>query len=84
MGASNGYLYSVIVKQAAMSAVLGYAVGMCLTFVILYMVRNGEAAILVPWQMVAAMFVLTLAMCVCASLVSIKKLTSIDPAMVFK
>jgi putative ABC transport system permease protein len=84
MGASNAYLYAVIVKQASLAAVIGYAVGMCLTYVVVYLARDGGAAILVPWQMAAAMFVLTLAMCICASLVSISKVTSIDPAMVFK
>jgi putative ABC transport system permease protein len=84
MGASNRYLYSVIVKQAGISAVIGYALGMCFTYIIVYATRNGGAAILVPWEMSAAMLVLTLSMCVCASLVSVNKVTSIDPAMVFK
>jgi len=84
IGASNRYLYSVIVKQAGISAIIGYAIGMAISYAIVYVTRNGGAAILVPWQMVATMLVLTLTMCVCASLVSIRKVTTIDPAMVFK
>ena len=84
IGASNRYLYSVIVKQAALSAVMGYAMGMCISYGIVYVTRDAGAAILVPWQMAVCMFLLTVGMCICASLVSISKVTSIDPAVVFK
>lgn len=84
IGASNRYLYAVIVKQAALSAVMGYGLGMCISYVIVYVTRDAGAAILLPWQMALSMFVLTLGMCVCASVVSISKVSSIDPAVVFK
>jgi putative ABC transport system permease protein len=40
--------------------------------------------IVTPWQLVAGMFVLALFMCVSASLLSIHKVTRLDPATVFK
>jgi putative ABC transport system permease protein len=46
--------------------------------------QSGGAAILLPWQMGVGMFFLTMAMCIGAALVSISKVTRIDPAMVFK
>lgn len=84
MGASNGYIYRVIVEQAALSAVLGYVLGMIASVFIVHGSRGGGAAILFPWQLAVGMFFLTLAMCIGASLVSINKVTRIDPAMVFK
>lgn len=84
MGAPNRYVYKLIVQQAAISAVLGYVLGMGVSF---FVVRGGQrsgAAILVTWELVALMFVLTVAMCVCAALVSIRKVTRLDPMMVFK
>ena len=45
---------------------------------------QGEAAILLPWPVAVGMLGLTLAMCTTAALVSINKVTRLDPAMVFK
>ncbi|MBI1747866.1 MAG: ABC transporter permease [Acidobacteria bacterium] len=84
MGAPNGYIYRVIIKQAIMSAIIGYAVGMAISAVVIRISQKGGAAIRMPWPMAVAMFGLTLAMCIGASIVSIKKVTTIDPAMVFK
>jgi putative ABC transport system permease protein len=56
-------------------------------FVSMFVVRasqKGGAAILMPTPMAIGMFFLTLAMCTGAALVSINKVTRIDPAMVFK
>ena len=84
IGASNGYLYSVILKQALLSAVVGYAVAMCLSYGVVHLSRNAGAAILLPWQMALGMFGMALVMCASASIVSISTVTRIDPAMVFK
>ncbi len=84
MGAANSYVYRVIIEQAAISAVIGYVLGMIVSGFVVRASQSGGAAILLPWQMGAGMFFLTLAMCVGAALVSISKVTRIDPAMVFK
>jgi len=46
--------------------------------------QSGGAAILMPWQMAIGMFFITLLMCMGAAIVSINKVTRLDPAMVFK
>ena len=84
MGAPNSYVYKVIIKQAAMSAVIGYVLGMIVSAFVVRASQSGGAAILLPLPMAIGMFFLTLAMCVGAALVSISKVTSLDPAMVFK
>lgn len=84
MGAPNSYVYKVIMKQAAISAVIGYALGMIVSIFVVQGSQKGGAAILMPPSMAAGMFFLTLLMCVGAALVSINKVTRIDPAMVFK
>jgi putative ABC transport system permease protein len=84
MGASNGYIYRVIVQQAALSAVMGYVLGMVASVFIVRGSREGGAAILFPWELAVGMFFLTLLMCIGAAFVSINKVTRIDPAMVFK
>jgi len=84
MGAPNSYVYKVIIKQAAMSAVMGYVLGMIVSAFVVRASQSGGAAILLPLPMAIGMFFLTLAMCVGAALVSISKVTSLDPAMVFR
>jgi len=84
MGASNRYLYRVLIEQAVISAVIGYVLAMGVSWFVVRGSRAGGAAILLPWQMAAGMFAVALVMCVGASLVSINKVTRIDPAMVFK
>ena len=84
MGAPNSYIYRVILKQAAISAVIGYALGMSVSAFVIRGSQHGGAAIVVPWELTVGMFFLTLAMCAGAAVVSIHKVTRIDPAMVFK
>lgn len=84
MGAPNSYVYKVIMKQAAISAVIGYALGMIVSGFVVHASQAGGAAILMPPSMAVGMFFVTLLMCVGAALVSINKVTRIDPAMVFK
>jgi putative ABC transport system permease protein len=71
-------------KQAAIAAVIGYALGMVVSLFVVNGSQKGGAAILMPPSMAIGMFFLTLLMCVSAGLVSINKVTRLDPAMVFK
>ena len=84
MGAANSYIYRVIITQAGISAVVGYTLAMAVSFFIVRASASGGAAILLPWQMAVGIFFLTVLMCVSAAMVSINKVTNIDPAMVFK
>jgi putative ABC transport system permease protein len=84
MGATNGYIYRVIMKQAVIAAVLGYAMGIALSVLIVHESGRGGANIQLPWQLGVSMFGVTILMCVIAAFVSINKVTKLDPAMVFK
>jgi putative ABC transport system permease protein len=84
IGASNAHLYSVVLTQALLSAVTGYAVAMVLSYAVVHLSQNAGAAILLPWQMSLGMLVLASVMCAGASIVSISTVTRLDPAMVFK
>ncbi len=84
MGASNFYLYRVIITQAFLSGLIGYAVGMSIALFVSYISLKGTTGIILPLELIVGLFFLTLLMCVGASVVSINKVTRIDPAMVFK
>jgi putative ABC transport system permease protein len=84
MGAPNRYVYKVIVTQATISALIGYVLGMIVSAFVVHASQRGGAAILLPLPMAVGMFFLTLFMCISAAMVSINKVTRLDPAMVFK
>lgn len=84
MGATNRYLYRVLIEQAIWSGVLGYGLAMIVAHFIVEGSAKGGAVILMPWSMAAGMLVLAVVMCIAAALVSINKVTKIDPAMVFR
>ena len=84
MGATNGYLYRVLVEQAVWSAVLGYGFAMVAASFIVQGSEKGGALILMPVAMKIGMLLLAVFMCITAALVSINKVTRLDPAMVFR
>ena len=84
MGAPNSYIHKVIIKQATLSAAMGYAVGMPISLIVVQVTNTGGAAIQLSWTMATAIFVLILFMCVGAAMVAIHKVTRVDPALVFK
>jgi putative ABC transport system permease protein len=84
MGASNRFVCGVILKQAAMSAIAGYAAGITMSAMLVRLSRAWGAVILLPWQLAAAMFVLAVTMCAGASVVSLQKALRLEPAAVFK
>jgi putative ABC transport system permease protein len=84
MGATNGYIYRIILQQATVSAVVGYAVGIAMAIAVEASSKSSGANIVLPTAVRAGLFGITLAMCISAAMVSIHKATRIDPAMVFK
>lgn len=84
MGASNGRIYEVILAQAAISGGMGYAVAIAIAAFIARGSEGGNAPIALPPEVAAGTLLLALAMCMGASVISIRKATRIDPAMVFR
>lgn len=84
MGAPNRYLYRVILKQAAISAVFGFAGGMVLVGGVVLASSGSTVAVAMPPGLVAVLALLTLCMCALGALVSIRRVTRIDPTSVFQ
>lgn len=84
MGAGNGYVYKVIIQQALASAVIGYTVAIAIGWMVARGSEEGNAAILLPPAMALATLGVAMLMCIGASVISIRKATTIDPAMVFR
>ena len=84
MGAPSWFIVRIILGQATIAAVLGYGIGIAIAAFLSWGSRKGAALILLPPPVAGGLFAVTLAMCVLASLVSIRKVLSLDPAMVFQ
>jgi putative ABC transport system permease protein len=83
MGAPNRYLYAVILKQAAISAVLGYAAGLVATLAMVAIQARSNIALVMPWWLALLLAALTAAMCAAGAVFSIRRVTRIDPTSVF-
>jgi len=84
IGASSRYIYGVITRQAILSALAGYVLGLAASIGIMRAAQDAGPAILLPPELAVGMLALTIAMCVGAALISIRKVTRLDPSMVFK
>jgi putative ABC transport system permease protein len=84
MGAPNAYLYRVILKQAAISAVFGFTAGLSVTLVMVLISNGGNIAMaMTPW-MVVMLGALTALMCALGAIASIRRVMRIDPTSVFQ
>lgn len=85
LGASASYIHAVILIQALLSAVIGYAAGMILAMLAIYRlsVRVPTLTVVMTPTIAAYLFALTVGMCIFAAITAIRKVTRIDPAGVF-
>ena len=84
MGADRRYLHGIILRQAVISALLGYGIALAVSLAIVHLVRGGGPAVLLPWQVIVTMLAVTVVMCCLAAIVSIRKVMRIDPGSVFR
>lgn len=83
LGASASYIHWVILLQALMSALIGYALGVLLTLLVIYLTQNSTLLIVLTPGLAGMLLALTLGMCTIAAVSAIFKVTRIDPASVF-
>jgi putative ABC transport system permease protein len=74
----------LIAEQAMFAAVLGFALGLVLTFGLDPLLVQLDMKMCVTPTMAALVFVATQVLCLTASIVSFRKVRSLDPAIVFR
>jgi putative ABC transport system permease protein len=83
MGSSNAYIYHVIIYQALINAVIGFALAYGIgALVVQITAKSALPIVITPW-LVAALFALTVLMCVTSAIGAIIRVIRIDPATVF-
>lgn len=84
IGARNRDIYGIIVKQALATAFIGYALGLGIVQGIVRGYVSTGMTMLLPPGLMAGVFVLTVGMCLGASIISVRKVLRVDPVIVFQ
>ena len=85
MGASNWTILLMVLAQALQVGVVGYGLGVGLAAVFGWVVKGASRlAFFMPWQVLAITAVAVFLIVIVASLLSIRKVLVVDPAIVFR
>lgn len=84
MGYKSRFLYSVVLQESFILAVLGFIPGFALCLGLYKLVRDGTALpMFMTIDRVATVFVLTLIMCVISGGIAMRRVQAADPADIF-
>jgi putative ABC transport system permease protein len=84
IGSSSRYIYKVIIIQALIAAVIGFAITALIASAIVRMTTGSALPIVITPLLSVMLFLLTVIMCVGSAVLAIMQVTRIDPAVVFK
>jgi putative ABC transport system permease protein len=83
MGSSNRYIYSVIIYQALLNAVVGFSIAALIGVAVVRITGASALPVVITPGLMAGVFALTVVMCVVSALTAILRVVRIDPVMVF-
>ena len=84
IGGGNAEIYRMLAKQATIAAVAGFAFGALQAFAIRPLMYKIDLKLIIPNSLFIAVFIGSVVLCLTASMVSFRKVASIDPALVFR
>lgn len=86
IGFRNSQLYSVVIEQAIIAGLIGYAVGTTITFILQSTVGNVVPQFVSQVSLVDTIWIfgLVMVMAILAAYIPIRRLSRIDPAEVFR
>jgi putative ABC transport system permease protein len=82
MGASNSYIYKVIICQALLSAIIGFAFAALIGAAVVHFTSKSALQVVITPYLMMELFVLTVVMCIASALASIVRVVRVDPAIV--
>lgn len=82
MGASNSYIYKVIICQALLDTTIGLAVAGLIGAAVVHLTATSVIQIVITPNLIVALFGLTVIMCVVSAIASIARVVRVDPAIV--
>lgn len=84
MGAGNGMLLKMVLFQAFVAGSIGYGLGIGLSALFGYLMRDSVLAFYMPWQLLVFSGCGIILICLFSALISIRKVLTLEPAMVFR
>jgi putative ABC transport system permease protein len=84
IGGSNADIYRILARQAGVSAVVGFLLGLVPSFGIRPLVAKADLNLIIPPELTAIVFVGTVVLCLSAAMISFRKVATIDPGLVFR
>jgi len=84
IGGSDWDIYRILAEQAAIAAVVGFALGAALSYALRPVMAKLYLNVLVSPGFALAVFAGTVAMCLGAAIFSFRRVAGIDPALVFR
>lgn len=86
VGASGGFLYRIVLAQAGMLTIAGFVAGLAAAMITANLAERATPEFATQFQLQdgAAVFAAAVVMGVIASLVPVRRINSIDPALVFR
>lgn len=84
LGAKNSDIYKVIFSQAAVNAVLGYLIGALFILFAKDGIEKSGVPLYLDMSLIFGVFFLIALTCILSAFFSVRKIRTIEPAMVFK
>jgi putative ABC transport system permease protein len=84
IGSSNLYIHKIIICQALLSAVIGFALAATIGLVVVEATAETALPIVMTPELTAGLFLLTVLMCIASSIAAVVQVFRIDPARVFR
>ncbi len=84
MGASDSKLLFMVILQSLVVGMIGYGIGIGIASLFGAAMKNTTLAFRIPWQLLAIAGLAVAIICVLSAMLSIRKVVSLEPAVVFK
>jgi putative ABC transport system permease protein len=82
IGASNSYIYKVIICQALLNAVIGFAIAALIGTAVAHFTAKSALQIVITPNLMIELFVLTVVMCIASAIAAILRVVRVDPVIV--
>lgn len=84
IGATEGQVYSILLIQALIMAMVGSVIGLMLVAAIQHLYSTPQAPIVVPWWLCLGSCLLVSVICLISSLLPYQRIRKVDPMMVLQ
>jgi putative ABC transport system permease protein len=82
IGASNSYIYEVIICQALLNAGIGFSIAALIGTVVVHVTAKSALQIVITPNLIVELFLVTVGMCIASAIAAILRVVRVDPAVV--